>query len=70
MEQDSYLIRAGISSTIPMGGSCVVDVSGTFSREDAEDAVSMLELAIRSIRRQIASTDKLRATQPEEGASK
>lgn len=49
---DTALIRAGFSSNGFTAGSAQVMIAGTFSREDTEDLVSLLEIVIRSVKRQ------------------
>ena len=52
-EDDVVIIRAGFKSTSFCAGSACVDIAGTFTRQDAEDAISLLEMSIRQVRRQV-----------------
>jgi hypothetical protein len=51
-DSDGKIIRAGFRSNSFMAGTATVDISGLFSKEDAEDVVSLLKLTIRSVERQ------------------
>ena len=56
MASEGIIIRAGVKSNGFMAGSVSVDVSGTFSAEDVVDIIEMLNIVIRSVRRQALST--------------
>ena len=61
------IIRAGFKSTCTPAGSAEASVTGDICKEDAEDAVAMLELTIRQIRRQIAAADEFELARRENG---
>jgi hypothetical protein len=50
--RDDFIIRAGFHSEF-RAGSASADVAGTFTEEDAEDVIAMLEITIRSVKRQM-----------------
>lgn len=62
------IIRAGFRITCYPAGVAEVSVMGDMSKGDAEDAIALLELAIRQIRRQIIFADTEGGTKPEESA--
>ena len=47
------IIRAGFKSQCLPAGTAEASVTGDMCKEDAEDAITMLELTAKSIRRQI-----------------
>jgi hypothetical protein len=47
-----FIVRAGVKSTGFTAGSVSIDIGGTFSREDVEDVLSMLDLVRRVVERQ------------------
>jgi hypothetical protein len=61
---DEYILRAGFQSNAFLAGSATLSVAGTFSREDTDDIVRMLEMAIASIRRQVHRQDSYAALLP------
>ena len=53
---DQFIVRAGFRSTaIGVAGMAIVDIAGTFTKEDCEDCIALLEMSIRQIRRQMAA---------------
>lgn len=54
MANEGKIIRAGVTSNGFMAGTLVFNFCGTFSAEDVEDAVAMIDIAVRSIKRQAA----------------
>ena len=63
MSDDSTIIRAGCKSTGFRSGSVIIDISGTFSRDEADDIVLMLGMAILAVRRQSAPGPMLQANE-------
>ena len=51
------IIRAGFKSECITDGSEEESVTGDMCKEDAESAIAMLDLTIKSIRRQIDAVD-------------
>jgi hypothetical protein len=50
---DTVLIRAGFKATCVPAGSAEVSITGEMYVEEALDSISMLEITIKQIRRQI-----------------
>jgi hypothetical protein len=55
MEDNGKIIRAGFKSSGFIAGTAEVNIAGTFSSEDATDLISLLEMVIRSVKRQAES---------------
>lgn len=51
---DDVIIRAGCSSDGFRAGQVSVMVAGTFTKEDVEDVLDLLEMVKRSVERQAA----------------
>lgn len=61
------IIRAGFKTTCIPAGIAEAVVTGDMCREDAEDAILLLELTIKSIRRQIAASEQQTAPREDVG---
>ncbi len=53
------IIRAGFKAACVPAGSAEASVTGDMCAEDAEDAIQMLELTIRQIRRQLDAASRI-----------